>query len=351
MAMGIWGRRETDLTGPLDGIETGYEPKFDFPRAAHETKISYLLASVPRAGSSFLSHELWRTGCLGAPLEYLNFKPGGPFHFAASSTEAQQQLWARVVQTRTSPNGVFGLKAFLMQFHELQQSNPRLLASVLEQLLPKDRPRHIVYLRRRDKVAQAVSYARAAKSGVWRKEQESERSSWIDFSREDVEAAGRGIRVQEERWERMFSDLRIEPLRIWHEDTLSDPAATVRHVASYLGVDDRSASGARGSSRTETVRRKLRSLDPGLSARQRTPGSLRAGMNELPSVHGVGGAHGRAIRDDNEGPLKSGNRRSSGNSLRRPAAGGRPRFNRDWFTKEVKAGHSDNWSISVSRGP
>ena len=175
-------------------------------------------------------------GCLGAPLKYLNFNPAGPYHFAASSIDAQQQLWARVMQTRTSPNGVFGLKAFLMQFHELQQSNPRLLASVLAELLPKDRPKPIVYLRRRDKVAQAVSYARAAKSGVWRKEQESERSSWIDYSREEIEAAGRGIVAQEERWEQMFSDLRIQPLRIWHEDTLKDPAAAARQVASYLDV-------------------------------------------------------------------------------------------------------------------
>ena len=224
------------LSGPLDGIETGYESKFDFPFVLPGQKISYLLASVPRAGSSFLSHELWRTGCLGAPLEYLNFDPAGPYHFAATSADAQQQLWAHVLQTRTSPNGVFGLKGFLMQFHELQRSNPPLLSSVLSVLLPRDRPRRIVYLRRRDKIAQAVSYARASKSGVWRKEQEKEESSWIEYSREAIEAAERGIKVQEEQWEQMFSDLCIEPLRIWHEDTLENPAAVAEGVATYLGV-------------------------------------------------------------------------------------------------------------------
>ena len=224
------------LPGPLDGIETGYESKFDFPFEPPGQKISYLLASVPRAGSTFLSHELWRTGCLGAPLEYLNFDPAGPYHFAATSADAQQQLWAHVLQTRTSFNGVFGLKGFLMQFHHLQRSNPRLLGSVLSVILPKDRPRRIVYLRRRDKIAQAVSYARASMSGIWRKEQEKEESSWIDYSREAIEAAERGIKAQEEQWERMFSDLRIEPLRIWHEDTLENLAAVAEGVATYLGV-------------------------------------------------------------------------------------------------------------------
>lgn len=220
----------------FENIETGYEPKFDFPPVPEGPSISYLLASVPRAGSSFLSHELWRTGCLGAPLEYLNFDPAGPYHFAATSPEAQQQLWNHAIHRRTSPNGVFGLKGFQMQLQGLQRSNPRLLASVLSVLLPRDRPRRIVYLRRRDRVAQAVSYARASRSGVWRKEQEKVDSAVIDYSREGVEAAERGIAVQEERWEQMFGDLRIEPLRIWHEDSVEDPAAVAQEVANYLGV-------------------------------------------------------------------------------------------------------------------
>jgi trehalose 2-sulfotransferase len=224
------------LSELLHGIETGYEPKFDFPPVPHGPQISYLLASVPRAGSSFFSHELWRTGCLGAPLEYLNFSPSGPYHFAATSADAQQQLWTQVMQRRVSPNGVFGLKGFLMQFHELQLSNPRLLASVLSVLLPRDRPRRIVYLRRKDKIAQAVSYARASRSGVWRKEQETRGSSFLDYSRDDIEAAERGIAVQEERWEQMFSDLRMDPLRVWHEDVLEDPSAAAEEVARYLGV-------------------------------------------------------------------------------------------------------------------
>ena len=224
------------MQGPLGGIETGYEPTFDFPAMPCGPRISYLLASVPRAGSSFFSHELWRTGCVGAPLEYLNFDPGGPYHFAATATDVQQKLWERVLQTRTSPNGVFGVKGFLMQFHQLQRYNPALLASVMSVLLPRNRPRRIVYLRRRDRTAQAVSYARASRSGVWRKEQEKKESAWIDYSEEEVEAAERGIRMQEEQWEKMFSDLRLEPLRIWHEDALEDTDAAVRKVAAYLSV-------------------------------------------------------------------------------------------------------------------
>lgn len=198
--------------------------------------LTYLLASVPRAGSTFLSHLLWRTGCLGAPLEYLNFEPAGPYGFAANSPSLQQELWRSVLRRRCSPNGVFGLKAFPPQLEQLKRRNPRLLDEVLATVLPRGEPRQIVYLRRRDRIAQTVSYARASLTGVWRKDQESMAPRPIEYSDEALEAAERGIEFQEAVWEQMFSELAIEPLAIWHEDVLAGGAAAAQRIADYLGV-------------------------------------------------------------------------------------------------------------------
>lgn len=216
--------------------DSGYEGKFDFPPRAAPPAITYLLASVPRAGSTFFSHLLWRTGCLGAPLEYLNFLPLGPYGFAANSAELQQQLWHSALRRRCSSNGVFGLKAFPQQLDELQHKNPQLLEEVLGAVLSRRRPRHILYLRRRDRVAQAVSYARADLSGVWRSEQESAASESIEYSQQALESAERGIEILEGVWARMFRDLQIEPLNLWHEDVLADPPGALRQVADYLGT-------------------------------------------------------------------------------------------------------------------
>jgi LPS sulfotransferase NodH len=229
----------------LIDIDTGYEGKFDFPARAQRPEITYLLASAPRAGSTHFSHVLWRTGCLGAPLEYLNFEPLGPYGFAATSPSSQQQLWRSVLRRRCSPNGVFGLKAFPAQLEQLQQTNPPLLDDVLATVLPRDRPRRIVYLRRRDRIAQAVSYARASLSGVWRKEQETLGPAPIEYSQEALESAEQGIVFQEGVWERMFNDLRIEPLRVWHEDVLANAEQTAGQVADYLGVPIDPQAGVR----------------------------------------------------------------------------------------------------------
>lgn len=220
----------------LDHIDTGYEGKFDFPVRQEPPEITYLLATVPRAGSTHFSHVLWRTGCLGAPLEYLNFEPAGPYGFASASPSAQLDLWHSVLRRRCSPNGVFGLKAFPMQLQALERDNPALLNEVLPAMLPRQRPRRIVYLRRRDLVAQAVSYARANMSGIWRKEQEGVDATELAYSQEQLEAAERGILLQHAVWDRMFNDLHINPLTLWHEDVLANPAEAARQVAGYVGA-------------------------------------------------------------------------------------------------------------------
>jgi LPS sulfotransferase NodH len=145
-------------------------------------------------------------------------------------------LWHSVLRRRCSPNGVFGLKAFPQQMDELEDKNPQLLEEVLGLFLSRQRPRHVIYLRRRDRVAQAVSYARADLSGVWHRKQESAASAKIEYSQQALESAERGIELLEGVWARMFQDLQIEPLNLWHEDVLANPSEASRRVADYLGA-------------------------------------------------------------------------------------------------------------------
>lgn len=225
------------------GVETGYEGKFDFPRRADLPEIPYLLASVPRTGSTWFSHLLWQTGCLGAPLEYLNYEPAGPYFFANQSMDWQQSLWRSVLYRRTSPNGVFGVKCFPPHLQDLQERAPQLLSEVIATVLPNSRPRRVLLFGRKDRTAHAISYARAIISGVWRSEQESGGSAPTEYSAVAFERATKMIDDQSEAWESMLRDLRVDPLRLWYEDALENPDAAIRSVADYLGVEiDRAAA-------------------------------------------------------------------------------------------------------------
>jgi LPS sulfotransferase NodH len=220
----------------IKGGGTGYEAAFDFASRSAAPALTYLLASVPRSGSTFVSHLLWATGCLGAPLEYLNFEPAGPYGFANDSPARQRELWAAALQRRTSSNGVFGLKAFPLQLESVHEHNPALMTDVMRALFPPGREGRVVQLRRRDRTAHAISYARALLSGIWRHEQEASDRPEPDYSREAVVHAESLIDQQEAAWSDMYRDLRIDPLVIWYEDVLADPGGAIEAVGTYLGV-------------------------------------------------------------------------------------------------------------------
>ena len=220
----------------LEGIETGYEEKFDFPYRADLPQRVYMLATVPRTGSTYVSHILWRSGCLGAPLEYLNFLPGSPYAHAHGQANAQADLWRSALHRRTSPNGVFGLKCFSLQLRELQQQNPSLLLEVFAAAFPANRERYVIRLKRRDKVAHAVSYARAALSGVWRKEQEPSGGASVEYSAQAVDEARQLLDRQEADWDLLLREVGIEPLTLWYEDAIERPDEAVRNVAAFLRV-------------------------------------------------------------------------------------------------------------------
>lgn len=220
-----------------EGVETGYETRFDFPERQAPPERSYLLATVPRSGSTYLSHVLWRTGCLGAPLEYLNFEPSGPYGHASDSPAEQQRLWATALHHRTSPNGVFGLKGFPPQFEALAQRNASLLRQVMRQIVPSPTAARLVRLHRRDRIAHAISYARAIISGVWRAEQEREGTVEPDYSPIAVERADRLIATQEAAWSAMIAELGLKPLALYYEDVVADPGGAVAEVARFLGVE------------------------------------------------------------------------------------------------------------------
>jgi LPS sulfotransferase NodH len=221
----------------LEGIDSGYEAKFDFPFREGPPEHPYLVASVPRSGSTFFSHLLWKTGCLGAPLEYLNFEPAGPYGSAHESAAEQDALWSAALQRRTSPNGVFGLKAFPLQLEDVHRLNPRLMGEVIRFLVGNRAQSKVVRLCRRDRTGHAISYARAILSGIWRKEQEGDARPEPEYSAPALARAEGLIEQQERAWDQMCRDLGIVPLVVWLEDALADEEGAAKQVARHLEVE------------------------------------------------------------------------------------------------------------------
>lgn len=234
----------TDLDNPIKSqvslfmhaLTHFYSKEYDFPSAS-EKNISYMIAAVPRSGSTHLSIKLWETGVLGAPMEYLTFPLIANFLLPRLGLGEIKELdgfeqrefvryWEIVKSIRTSPNGVFGHKVFMVNVVNLMKKNPDLFKLIL--------PDYIVFLTRKDLVAQAISYSRAIRTNKWFAGGDRLKKSDYDFSH--IELMKTSLTKQYDYWETMFSMARIEPIRITYEDLVENSSQVVSHILKEMNI-------------------------------------------------------------------------------------------------------------------
>jgi LPS sulfotransferase NodH len=193
----------------------------------------YVVATTQRSGSTKFCLDLWESGALGAPWEYFNLPFMVPL-FRRFGTPTLPSYVSALAARRTTPNGVFGHKMFIATYLLADFAREGLARIVL--------PEAAIFLRRRDKLAQARSLVRALhtqrwvgvhpQAGAFRPDVESQR------------AALRYVCWQEALWERRFAERGIEPLRLWFEDHVARPDESIGAVLALMGVKPAGAVAA-----------------------------------------------------------------------------------------------------------
>jgi len=176
----------------------------------------YLIASIQRSGSYFLSYLLRGTNQLGAPFEYLHPDHAEKWHDRLGTCELRGML-QRLVQLRTSPNGWFGIKAHWDHF-EYGRTNAG-------ELLHFDK---FIRIERRDRLAQAVSLALARQTHSWLSMQETVAEPQYD--KHKIAHALAILDRDTRAWDRWFSVAKIQPLIVYYEDLVADPLAVLNTV-------------------------------------------------------------------------------------------------------------------------
>jgi len=134
---------------------------------------------------------------------------------------------------RTDPvSGWFGLK--LHHHHRVQWFDDA--GRDLDAFLA---PVRWVRITRVDRVAQAVSWARALQTGQWA----SWQRPWLPpvYDRRAIATRLAAIDAAEAGWDTFFAARRITPVRVTHEALVADREATVRSVLRALDVPDADA--------------------------------------------------------------------------------------------------------------
>jgi LPS sulfotransferase NodH len=200
--------------------------KYDFPIFTGKPQV-FAIAAVPRSGTTLLGKTLRASEVAGAPMEYFNQRIMADFHrrWGEMSVEA---LRDRLLQVRTSPNGMFGFNVQWDQF--LRQFGRNNCPDFRHLLVPSK----IIFMRRVDQVRQAISWARAAQTDQWSSEMALRHEP--RYSRRLIVDCISNILQIETLWRQYFAVKRITPLDLTYEALAEDFDGTFRRVTDFLGV-------------------------------------------------------------------------------------------------------------------
>ena len=187
---------------------------------------SYIVASSYRSGSNYFCWELWRTGVLGAPVEFLNPYDALPVLMNRFKAASPADYIAKLIERRSSKNGVFGLKTHSHHFEVFLKQYPQLLEALA--------PVTFIHISRRNTLAQAVSMAKALQTDFWTSRIESERPP-LQYDRELIAKCLEEVEQQELKWPRWFEAHRIEPFRVVYEDLIADTPKVISQYRRTLG--------------------------------------------------------------------------------------------------------------------
>ncbi len=208
---------------------------------------SFLICATPRTGSTLLCGLLESSGVAGHPASYFNRKTLDDY--AAAWGVARQPgghideafVQAALTAGRTS-NGVFGGRVMAETLPELTSGLATAASSAaptdLELLRAQLGRVGFIHLRRRDVVAQAVSWAKALQSHYWHPGEAVQPGGRP--AHYDEELIGRlvaSIESFEADWSRWFASHGIAPHQVVYEDLAADPLSAAHEVLDFLGLD------------------------------------------------------------------------------------------------------------------
>jgi LPS sulfotransferase NodH len=183
-----------------------------------------MIAALPRSGSTAFCLDLWRTGLLGAPLEYTNLALIEHEPRWKTLLRRETLFWQELQRLRTGPNGVFSYKFFVMQYVELLSNKPK--------LLPLIAPTHVVYFTRKDQVAQAISYSKAMRSDAWFANTPAQKP--CEYDEAHIQKCQDLLWRQEKSWEHVFDITNTRPFRVTYEEFMAAPDAVVQAILQYV---------------------------------------------------------------------------------------------------------------------
>jgi LPS sulfotransferase NodH len=198
----------------------------------------YIIFAQQRTGSTFLSNILKKTRKLGNPQEHLqeNIIP----YFAMSGLDFRDWLEGLFRYSFTA-NGYAGTKIITTHFLEVMKTTGLQPEDFKEVLADKE----IFYLRRLNRIRQAISFAKARRSGVWHiKDGREIRATRKEMDRnidtDTLEEIMDWMEQEDSQMQDFFRRAGIRPVELYYE-VLADTGkykAELKRVSELLSPGD-----------------------------------------------------------------------------------------------------------------
>ncbi|HEY2144115.1 MAG TPA: Stf0 family sulfotransferase [Candidatus Udaeobacter sp.] len=204
----------------------------------------YVVCTIPRSGSNLLTDGLRATRRAGMPKQF--FLPKFEARYAAElgvDSVSEYPVYVRgIMNAKATHNEVFGFK--LMSWY-LEDFLTRLRNTsafgggatddfaLLQNAFPRAR---FIRIRRRHKLRQALSTARALQTGLWKVKNGETEEREPQFDAQLIEQSLREAERQEKIWDDFFQRIGVRPFEVEYEKLCEHYEGTIRSVLAFLKI-------------------------------------------------------------------------------------------------------------------
>ena len=196
---------------------------------------TYLVCATHRSGSNLLCQALWHTDLAGRPQEFFSptreEKIAEEQQLGVNPTEDYTGYLNALMVKRATPNGVFGGKIMWPHLDPFREK-----AGELKDVFPN---LSYIWVRRDDKLRQAISLWKAKQTKVYNSLQEGSvtQAGELKFDYDEIRKIVGRFAKQDDSWGTFFEQNGIEPFEVHYEAFAEDYEATTRKMVEFLGVD------------------------------------------------------------------------------------------------------------------
>jgi len=189
---------------------------------------SVLLASTFRSGSTYVAELLRHNGIVGMSLE--------KFNTIWKTVHASDSAFRKAIEeiAATQQDGLFAAKIMWPHRSDLARAMrlERTDSAVLADSFPAAK---WLWVKRRDKVRQAISFWRARQSGRWHVFDGSEEPR-LNYDYDEIRECYREMVTHDVAWEDFFAEAGIVPHVIEYENFSTNLVVQLRKVLRFLDV-------------------------------------------------------------------------------------------------------------------